>query len=310
MRDGQEVAGRASAPSPWFVVAVAIGAIAVATCPSHDSFEAYLATASQHPAAWLGGVLEKLRISVAAETKSYLILRSGIFRGRRFVGAFHTWWRLPSLPSVSLGLPSLTGGRLSSLVCNADGAAPHEHMAFLFIVGFLLQQLAPPRVMARHAHCSLSALRQGRVWTLLTANLAHANPAHLLHNLLQLLHLGPILHGALGCEKAAGLLLATCLAASAGSVLWHGVLGGRAGAGSVGGSGVAMGLVAANAALFPHVTVVFYGLELQAHLVPLFYLALDVLSAGGRRGDVDVSAHAGGAAAGWFLATRWRPWWL
>ena len=53
----------------------------------------------------------------------------------------------------------------------------------------------------------------------------------------------------------------------------------------LGGSGVAMGLVAANAALFPHVTVVFYGLELQAHLVPLFYLALDVLSVPGQ--DLD-----------------------
>ena len=65
-----------------------------------------------------------------------------------------------------------------------------------------------------------------------------------------------------------------------------------------------------NAALFPQVAVVMYGVELTAWQVPLLYLFFDALSASGRRGDVDVSAHAGGAAAGWLLASRWRPWWL
>ena len=51
-------------------------------------------------------------------------------------------------------------------------------------------------------------------------------------------------------------------------------------------------------------------MQLTAAQLPIAYLLLDAISASGRQGQVDVSAHAGGALAGWMLAKRWRPWWL
>ena len=77
-----------------------------------------------------------------------------------------------------------------------------------------------------------------------------------------------------------------------------------------------MGLVAANAALYPHVLVRMYGVEMGAQQLLMVYLLLDVVqhqggpAGGGGMRQVDVSAHAGGAAVGWVLATRWRRWWM
>lgn len=309
LRDGQEIEAAWYAFPPLAILTIVGLVILMAWCPSHDSFEAYLAAAAAHPSAWLSGLsnlAEKLRIAVAAETKSYIIFRTGTFRGRKFVGACGTWFGLPAIPtSTVLQMPSL-----ATSVCQTDGAAPHEQLALLFIFGFAAFQFAP-RVCMRHGICSLEAVQSGRLWTAVTANLIHANPAHLLHNMLQVLHLAPIVQSAIGCEKALLLLLGCMLGASAASVLWHGILGGKRHAGSVGGSGVAMGLVAANGALFPRVKVIMYGFELNAASVPLVYLLFDVLSSAGQRGgDIDISAHAGGAVTGWLLATRWKPWWL
>ena len=313
LRDGEEVAAPKNRTSSVATLAGIACLVAMACwCPTHDSFEAYLAQQTAHPSGWLSTSLqsltslaERVRIAVAAETRSYVIFRVGSFRGRHFLGACGTWLSLPSLPGGALRLPSLS----SISICDAEAMAPHELVALLFVVGFVLQQIAP-RTCYRHAYCSLNALRAGRLWTALTANCAHAHPAHLIHNLLQVLHLGPIVASALGCERSLLLLLATALASSLASVAWFGVLGGNGGAGSIGGSGVAMGLVAANAALFPRVDVSMYGVQLTAAQLPIAYLLLDAISASGRQGQVDVSAHAGGALAGWMLAKRWRPWWL
>lgn len=222
---------------------------------------------------------------------------------------------LPSGGFRALSLPRFSVPNVGAAlgVCGANGSDPHEGFALLCCLGFLLLQFAP-RFAMRHAYCSLNALKGGRVWTAVTANLIHGHYAHLFHNALQVLHLGPVLHSALGCERSASLILLSCLATSAASVLWHGILGNRPGAGSVGASGVVMAFVSANAALFPHVAVRMYGFELTAAQVPLVYLLFDVLAAsstqGGRADSIDVSAHAGGALAGWYLGRAWKPWYL
>ena len=314
LHDGQEVAPPSAMPSAFKTIVGAAVVVAMTTmCPSHDSFEAYLNAAGSHPSGWLGGlasVADRLRIAVSAETNSYIILRIGKFKERKFLGAFGTWFALPPLPLA----PGDLGAWLPSLsYCVPGGMMPHEQLALLALLGFVVA-INFPRFTRRHGFCSLDALRGGRLWTLVTSNFADGEPAHLLHNLLHLLHLGPVMHGALGCNKAAQLLLAIAIASSFASIFWNGVLGGRSHTPAVGGSGLVMGLVAANAALFPKVIVVMYGIELTASQLPVAYLLLDLFGAGffGGRGPVaiDVSSHAGGAAAGGLLASRWRPWWL
>lgn len=308
LADGAEVAPPPPAASTQIAYAlVAVGlAVAVATCPTHDGFEEYLTAASAHPSKWIGtlsAMAERLRVSITAESHSYLLFRTGCRSGKRFVGAFGTWVALPAVPEfTSLAVPDFS-------VCRHADSAPHELFAMLCLATFVLMSAAP-RFGWRHCSCSLSALRAGRLWTLLSSNMAHGSVPHLANNLMQILNLGPMIHAAIGCERALGLLACACLASSLSSVFWHGVLGGRAGAGSIGASGVAMALVAANAALFPSVGVRMYGVELSAHHLPLAYLLLDAFSARGQRGEVDLSSHVGGALAGWVLAQRWKPWYL
>jgi membrane associated rhomboid family serine protease len=280
-------------------------AVALATCPSHDSFEAFLARAAAHPSGFLGSlsaIAERVRIAVGAESRSWLILRTGTHRGKRFLGAFGTWTWIPSFPQASLLPASLSGAAF----CRADAGTPHELFALVCIGVFVLAQVAPGFV-ARHCICSYGAVRGGRLWVLLTSNVAHFSPTHLFNNLLQVLHFGPIVHSALGCERFAVLLLCCALASSSASVLWHGWMHGRSSDGSIGGSGVASAIVAANAALFPRVVVSMYGIELTAGAHLLLYLLLDALSIGR---VADVAAHAGGAACAWALVQHWRPWWL
>jgi len=303
--DGAAVPGQSALSAPeGLTIAMCVGIIgvALALCPSHDSFEAYLAKAAEHPSGFLGSlsaIAERLSISVMAETRSLLIMRTGSHRKRQFIGAFGTWVPVPTLPSLpTLSLP----GFATASVCR-DGHMPHELFALMCCFGFIFAQFAP-RTCMHHGTSSLSAIRAGRFWTLLTSNVVHFSPAHLLHNVFQILSIGPVVHAALGCERAAVLLLSSALASSMASVLWHGYVTRQPNDASAGGSGVAMALMAANAALYPHILVRFYGIEIQAAALPWVHLLVDAIAGGGM---MDVIAHAGGAACGWVLVRHyWR----
>ena len=277
------------------------------------SFESFLVSASAHPSGFMGqltSIAEKLRVSVTASSSSYLIFRIGSHRGQRFFGGYGTWFALPKIPQMprlELNLPRSLQDAAAPF-CARDALPPHELFAMLCIVGYLAVEFAPRKTWP-NALCSVSSMRAGRVWTLFFSNLVHANFVHLVNNLVQILNLGPFLFPTLGCERSLGLFVCAMLASSVASLLWHGYYKGRRGAGSIGASGVAMALVAANAALFPDVVVHVYGVELTAAQVPVAYLLLDVMLS--RPGmEIDVSSHVGGALAGYVLARRWRPWYL
>ena len=267
-----------------------------AACPSPDSFATYLGATLAHPSGVFGGLsraFESLSIAVSADSHSYLLCRVGFSR-RAFRWTIGTWLWLPCRPPLS--------------VCDgAGGGAPHEVFLALCLVALVLWQVAP-RFMWKHAACSLRAVQQGRVHTMLTANVSHLYPLHLLHNALQLLHFGSILRSALGCERLLTLLATASVASTAASLLWH-ALAERPSEASVGASGVACALVAANAALFPGTLVHFYRIDMPAAhqlLVAVRSTSPRRRAASGRR-----RRRPRGAACGWLLARRWRglPWW-
>jgi membrane associated rhomboid family serine protease len=68
---------------------------------------------------------------------------------------------------------------------------------------------------------SRDSLADGRWWTLLSANLLHANPIHLLLNLVALVIIGTLLERELGWARFAGLCLAGAVAAMGLAVLLH-----------------------------------------------------------------------------------------
>jgi len=332
-------------PTPWrwpipprVLATGALLATLLATQPSHSSLLEHLESLAEHPSGLLGklsSLASSLHASVGAESASYGLFRLGSLSGNHYLGILGTWIKLPAFAAV---LPSSRRARGSaaasaaSYMCTSS-FEPAEQLVLLSVLLHLLW-LTRPRCMVRHAVCSLDAVQRGRVWTLLTANASHAAFPHLLHNCIHLLQLGPLLHATLGCSDLLALMLTAALASSAASLLWNGVLGGRpkeggppaprsslssrsawptprtspSRAGSLGASGVAMAMVAANAALYPRALVHVYGLELPAPHAALLYLVVDVVasSSGHGGGGVDASAHAGGAAVGYALARRWQ----
>ena len=308
LSDGVVVAEPAGDRLRWGVSS-ALLLVAACSCPSHDSFTAYLSAMAKHPSGLLGGlsaIVESVHIAVAATSSPWLLLRIGRFRSDPYLGVFGTWFPLPSLdvpwPSLDLRWPSSLPTKPWDLVCSG-GRSPHESFVLLCLVGFAMWRLVP-RTMNRHAVCSLRAVQEGRVWVLLSANVSHASAFHLLHNALQLMHFGPILHASLGCDMLVQLLVLACVASSTASLAWHGVLRNRRAEGSIGASGVAMALVAANAALYPHTRVRMYGAEMAAAQQLVAFLVLD--SAMSWQAGADVSSHLGGAASGWAFVQWWR----
>ena len=202
LSDGAVVAEPASDQLRWIVSSVLL-LVAAGSCPSHDSFTAYLGAMAQHPSDLLGGlsaIVESVHIAVAATSSSWLVLRIGRFRSDPYLGVFGTWFPLPSLdvpwPSFDVRWPSSLTTDPWGMVCSG-GRSPHESFVLLCLLGFAMWRLVP-RAMHRHAVCSLRAVQEGRVWVLLSANVSHASVLHLLHNALQLMHFGPILHASLG----------------------------------------------------------------------------------------------------------------
>ena len=308
LSDGAVVAEPASDQLRWIVSSVLL-LVAAGSCPSHDSFTAYLGAMAQHPSDLLGGlsaIVESVHIAVAATSSSWVVLRIGRFRSDPYLGVFGTWFPLPSLdvpwPSFDVRWPSSLATDPWGMVCSG-GRSPHESFVLLCLLGFAMWRLVP-RAMHRHAVCSLRAVQEGRVWVLLSANVSHASVLHLLHNALQLMHFGPILHASLGCERLVQLLALASLASSTASLAWHGLLRDRRAEGSIGASGVAMALVAANAALYPHTRVRMYGAEMAATQQLVAFLVLD--TAMGWEAGADVSSHLGGAASGWAFVQWWR----
>lgn len=300
-------------------------AVALATVPSHESFVEHLHAAELQPQGWAGGVRLALRgasVALLAESERYAVARVGTYDGRRFVGCFGCWLPLPSVP------PALADplGVCARWLCarNASGGtwAPHEAFGVACLVVFALWHVLPEGVMWRHFTTSPSALRSGRVWTLLTAAVSHCEPIHLLHNLLSIFAVAPQLAARVPCRELAELLLASALASSCASLLaaYSADRARHAAPPSLGASGVVLALAAARATLSPAQRCAVYGVEMPASHALLVQLALDCAlaayahstrrhGAGRAAADVqvDVAAHAGGALCGWWIArTRWR----
>jgi membrane associated rhomboid family serine protease len=151
---------------------------------------------------------------------------------------------------------------------------------------------------------SMTGLRAGRAWTLLTYAGLHHGVLHLLLNAYGLYIFGVKLEAAMGPRRLLGL---TLTAALFGAVGWLSVNGGRAGS-VVGASGVLMGYMGAYAYLFPwrRMRTWFFNLSYSALTLALATMALDVLGLvfweiPGRPaliGFIAHSAHLGGVVGG------------
>jgi hypothetical protein len=119
------------------VVCCIVYAVAVASCPSHDSYGTYLylAIAAQHPSGALAALTQVIRIAVSVETQVYFgVLRIGAHQGWIHVGIFGMW--VP-ICAVFGWIPNLVYAATNLLIwwnftinlgklINGDNAAPHR----------------------------------------------------------------------------------------------------------------------------------------------------------------------------------------
>jgi membrane associated rhomboid family serine protease len=131
------------------------------------------------------------------------------------------------------------------------------------------------------------AVADGEWWRLLTAAFLHANPIHILFNMLMLWWFGRALEGLLGHGRFLGLYLVSALAGSAGALLLSPE------AHTLGASGAVFGILGAGLVLERRNIPVFGGAAFGIVLLNvLFTFAISNVSIGGHFGGL-----AGGALA-------------
>ena len=137
------------------------------------------------------------------------------------------------------------------------------------------------------------AVADGEWWRLLTSAFLHANPIHLLFNMLMLWWFGQALEGLLGRGRFVGLYLVSALAGSAGALLLS------PDARTIGASGAVFGILGAGLVLERRSIPVFGGAALGIVLLNVvFTFAIANVSIGGHFGGLVGGALAVLALAG------------
>jgi membrane associated rhomboid family serine protease len=180
---------------------------------------------------------------------------------------------------------------------------PQKGVATLLIINiatFVIQQIWPPLTDA----FSAVAVEWWQIWRLVTFQFLHADPFHLLFNMIGLYFLGMYLERAWGT----GRFLRFYLACGAVAGLSHFVLmylNGSVQVGLIGASGGVYAVIAACAILFPQIRLIVLFFPMPIRTAAVLFLAisgLSLLSGGG--GAISHAAHFGGMIAGglWVLA--------
>lgn len=155
-------------------------------------------------------------------------------------------------------------------------------------------------------------VRRLQLWRWLTFQFLHADPLHLLFNMLFLYFFGPIVEARLGKRRFVAFYLICGLSGAASYVLlWRlGILIHSAESTLVGSSAGLFGLMAAGAVIAPHyrVQLLWPPISLALRTMVLVYIGFAVLMVwtGGANAGGE-AAHLGGAIAG-FLLIRNSAW--
>jgi membrane associated rhomboid family serine protease len=150
-------------------------------------------------------------------------------------------------------------------------------------------------------------LRGLQVWRLFTYQFLHANPSHLLFNMLALWLFGRIVERVVGAPGFVALYVVGGVVASLGHVLWGLATGDPTPA--LGASGSVMAVAVTFAVLFPSQRLyLFFMVPMPAWFAVLLYVGLDLAGLFDARSSIAHAAHLGGAVTGLFYGFIWgRP---
>ena len=127
---------------------------------------------------------------------------------------------------------------------------------------------------------------------LLSSGVTHYTADHLFSNMVAISSTGPPLLTMLGCQGCYAFFVLSAVTAALTSAVWWGVVR-QTHVQSVGASGVATAMMAANGLLFPDQQFLFFGMLIAPLQMLGLHLVLDLC-----RAHIDVAAHMGGAAFG------------
>ncbi|GBE79270.1 predicted protein [Sparassis crispa] len=165
--------------------------------------------------------------------------------------------------------------------------------------------------MIQNFTVSMTNIRAGRIWTLLTCCFSHKDTAHLLFNGLTYSFMAPDVMALLGNTRFLSLYLGGGLVSSALSVWWnHSVKKRDEPYGSHGASGAIYGIISFFACLAP--TAKFYVFAVVP--IPAWAFVTGIFLWDGfsavyeKRSGVDTAGHIGGILAGiaYYLRLRYR----
>jgi membrane associated rhomboid family serine protease len=146
---------------------------------------------------------------------------------------------------------------------------------------------------------SRESIEEGRVWTVVTAALLHADAWHLLFNAIGLWFFGKLVEETLGGARFVAFFFAAAVVSHLPFLAAEFATGGSTR--TIGASGIVMAAIVFAAFRFP-------GLPIRLIVVPLvlwqfaaLYVAFDVLGLVSRGESVDHWTHLGGAAFGWIV---------
>ena len=178
-----------------------------------------------------------------------------------------------------------------------------SRIVFLNVLVFLGWIFAGPRedsFMARHFLVSYEALREGRVWTLVTSVFSHASFWHIFLNLFVLQSFGSVMEQVLGARRFLRFYLGAGILASFCHSLVSALLLGAPALPALGASGAISGVVLLFALLFPREKILFFGiLPVPAIFGALLFVGLDLRGlfqqAAGAQLPIGYGAHLGGS---------------
>jgi len=177
----------------------------------------------------------------------------------------------------------------------------------VFVVQLLVERSTRmPVVEYLFALWPAHVLHQGKVWQLFTYQFLHADPMHLLYNMLGLFFFGRAMEWHWGSHRFLTVYLISGLAG--GIVTWLASL--NSVVPTLGASGAVLGVLVAFGLTFPDAIIfINFFIPMKAKWLVIIYAALNIFGTIGGRGGISYTAHLGGMAAG-FLAWRWEEAWI
>ena len=153
---------------------------------------------------------------------------------------------------------------------------------------------------------NIGAIKRGEHLRMFTSGFLHANPMHLIFNMLTLYFFADIVVYQLGTSNFLLIYIASLLLGNVLSYYFH---RDEYHYSALGASGAVSGVLYAAILLYPDMSLylMFIPIPIKAYIFGIFYLAFSIYGMKKQLGNIGHDAHFGGAVAGFLITLILRP---